>query len=174
MLIVNEFKYETLSQRFFAAIIDGLILLPFVYFDELILVWTNPIWLLILWLPISHSVGWLYSVLLHGFYGQTLGKGICKIRVVDNVTEQPITMRQAFLRDGVIIVLNISLLILALYEVIGGESAEPAFFQETRGALDFIALIWASLEIITSLFNQKRRALHDFIAGTVVVRTDTA
>lgn len=32
-------------------------------------------------------------------------------------------------------------------------------------------LIWYFLELVTMLTNRKRRALHDFIAGTVVVRT---
>ena len=34
-----------------------------------------------------------------------------------------------------------------------------------------VAGIWFVLEIITMLLNKKRRALHDLIAGTVVVRT---
>ena len=34
-----------------------------------------------------------------------------------------------------------------------------------------VAGIWFMLEIITMLLNEKRRALHDLIAGTVVVRT---
>ena len=31
--------------------------------------------------------------------------------------------------------------------------------------------LWYVAELVTMLFNRKRRAVHDFIAGTVVVRT---
>jgi uncharacterized RDD family membrane protein YckC len=33
--------------------------------------------------------------------------------------------------------------------------------------------LWFLAEVLTMLTNDKRRALHDFIAGTVVVRTNT-
>ena len=32
--------------------------------------------------------------------------------------------------------------------------------------------LWFLAEVLTMLTNEKRRALHDFIAGTVVVRTN--
>jgi hypothetical protein len=40
--------------------------------------------------------------------------------------------------------------------------------------LCFVALplLWFLVEIVTMLTNGKRRALHDFIAGTVVIRTN--
>jgi uncharacterized RDD family membrane protein YckC len=34
------------------------------------------------------------------------------------------------------------------------------------------ALAWFTLEIVTMLSNRKRRAVHDFIAGSVVMRVD--
>jgi hypothetical protein len=33
--------------------------------------------------------------------------------------------------------------------------------------------LWFFAEVLTMLTNEKRRALHDFIAGTVVIRTNT-
>ena len=35
-----------------------------------------------------------------------------------------------------------------------------------------LPMLWFFAEVITMLTNQKRRALHDFIAGTVVIRTN--
>jgi uncharacterized RDD family membrane protein YckC len=35
-----------------------------------------------------------------------------------------------------------------------------------------IILCWFLAEVITMLTNEKRRALHDFLAGTVVIRTN--
>ena len=42
---------------------------------------------------------------------------------------------------------------------------------DPTGTVALVAGIWFMLEIITMLLNEKRRALHDLIAGTVVVRT---
>jgi hypothetical protein len=35
--------------------------------------------------------------------------------------------------------------------------------------LSWVVLVWLVLEFVTMLINEKRRALHDYIAGTVVV-----
>jgi hypothetical protein len=40
--------------------------------------------------------------------------------------------------------------------------------------LQIIQNVWVWGELIVLLTNRKRRALHDFIAGTVVIRTDAA
>jgi uncharacterized RDD family membrane protein YckC len=36
----------------------------------------------------------------------------------------------------------------------------------------YMLLIWSITEIITMLFNSRKRALHDIVAKTVVIRTD--
>jgi uncharacterized RDD family membrane protein YckC len=36
----------------------------------------------------------------------------------------------------------------------------------------WVAIAWVLLEYLTMLLNEQRRAIHDFIAGTVVVRVD--
>lgn len=38
--------------------------------------------------------------------------------------------------------------------------------------LALIPLVWFVAEVLTMLTNERRRALHDFIAGTVVIRTN--
>ncbi len=37
------------------------------------------------------------------------------------------------------------------------------------GTIETLALIWIGSEMVVLFLNEKRRALHDFIAGTVVV-----
>lgn len=36
--------------------------------------------------------------------------------------------------------------------------------------VEYATVVWLLSELVVLLFNEKRRALHDFIAGTVVVR----
>jgi uncharacterized RDD family membrane protein YckC len=39
------------------------------------------------------------------------------------------------------------------------------------GMVSILMQVWIWGEFVTMLFNRKRRAVHDFMAGTVVVRT---
>lgn len=165
-------KYETGGRRFLAGIVDGLIFMPLAWLDAWILVPGNPAGLLIVWLLVSYPAGWLYSVLLHGFYGQTVGKRVCGVKVVDNETEKPISMRQAFIRDSVFIVINTAALGVSIYLVLTGSSIESNSFTTAQAVVGVAALGWSVAEILTWLMNAKRRALHDFMAGTVVVKTE--
>lgn len=53
---------------------------------------------------------------------------------------------------------------LAIYR----EYPSPVMFQWAM----HLGLYWGVLELITMLFNEQRRALHDYIAKTVVVRVE--
>ena len=100
-----------------------------------------------------------YSILMHARYGQTIGKCVCKIKIIDHLTDTPINLNQAVLRDS-------GLLIGLLYAVaaLKGEDIRPDELTLT-GTAAMVAGIWFVLEIITMLLNKKRRALHDLIAG---------
>ena len=39
----------------------------------------------------------------------------------------------------------------------------------TSGVFSWLSYAWMLSEVVTMLFNEKKRAIHDFIAGTVVV-----
>lgn len=164
-------KYQTFGLRFAAGFIDGLLLIPIDLVDYWAFAPERPIVLVIVWALISFPSPWLYSVLMHGFYGQTIGKRFAGVKVLD-ISEKPITMRQAFLRDSVYIGLNIIALLLFLYMRVVGELPNTPVINLTRYLVGYAALGWFLLEILTTLTNKKRRAVHDFIAGTVVVRTE--
>ena len=46
----------------------------------------------------------------------------------------------------------------------------PENVNTVNWIISFSGLAWFLIEVITMLANNKRRALHDFIAGSVVVR----
>ena len=165
-------KYQTGGRRFLAGIVDGLLFIPIAWVDVLILAPDRPALLMLIWLLISYPAGWLYSVLLHGFYGQTIGKRVCGVKVVDNATEAPISMRQAFMRDIVIVIINTAFLAISIYLILRGASIDSSSFTTTQAVIVIAASGWSVAEIITWLTNKKRRALHDFIAGTVVIKTE--
>jgi uncharacterized RDD family membrane protein YckC len=163
-------KYTTGGRRFFAGFIDGLVLSMTI---GLINSWVlrsnfSPI-LIVLWLPIIYFGNFAYSVLMHGYFGQTLGKMVCKIKVL-NTSEQPITLMQAFLRDIVIIGINIISLAISINLFLTGDGIESPKFANLQMVIGVAELGWFVAEILTMLTNKKRRAVHDFIAGTVVVK----
>ncbi len=161
-------KYRTFWPRFWAGVVDGLIFLPL----SLAASWVSPrapIPLLAILYVVTGMMGVAYSVLLHGYYGQTLGKMLLRVKVLD-VGESRLTMRQAVLRDSPLIVLCcIDIAFGTMYIVGGGNPLRAG--DAAPMMVNYAGLLWFLAEVVTMLTNRKRRALHDWIAGSVVVRT---
>jgi uncharacterized RDD family membrane protein YckC len=113
-------------------------------------------------------------VLLHARSGQTIGKRVMKVKVLD-VSETAIpSLKQAFLRDIGYIAIDICSLIYFIYLVLGQKYALGRQQLENGlpgEILSFAGTVWFLLEVGTMLTNEKRRAFHDYIANTVVVNT---
>lgn len=113
---------------------------------------------------------YIYSVLLHGLYGQTVGKMILSVKVVNYSNEKNISFWQAFLRDCVpVVVLFVTILVLS-FAPVDDEGNLPSVVDSILIFSAVFHITWFLVEVITMLLNDKRRALHDFIAGTVVIR----
>jgi uncharacterized RDD family membrane protein YckC len=116
-----------------------------------------------------------YTVTMHTKFGQTYGKMICKVRVVDFESERPITFRQALLREGIPIAITS---VVIVYQIFLWRAAEQNPAQLARSGMFWLIsslpALWFLAEVVTMLMNEKRRALHDLIAGTIVIRTNLA
>ena len=171
-----DYRYSTFSPRFWAGFVDGLVFLPVSLFDNYLSAPARTQFVLIAWALFSYPAYWIYSVALHAYRGQTVGKKAQHVKVMD-VSEQRIpSLRQALLRDIGGIISSSCALAYFIYLVVTRRYAEP-FSQSSHWpilALGFANLGWFLLEITTMLTNSKRRALHDLIAGTVVVRVDSS
>jgi uncharacterized RDD family membrane protein YckC len=100
-----------------------------------------------------------YSVFLHGKFGQTIGKIFFKIKVVVNENEsEVIGYYRSIKRDSILIIFT-AISYLPYFNAF-------IFF-------DYVSVFWFLSEIITTLFNEKRRAMHDFLAGSVVIDVRT-
>lgn len=122
-----------------------------------------------------------YPIFFHARFGQTIGKLAARIRLVDQ-SGAPIFWRQAFLRTSVDAILTVPLAIGSVWalsklppdmfgvgeNVLLGDAYEAALPPLQR-SFELLLFIWMTSEVITVLFNKKRRAIHDFIAGTVVI-----
>jgi len=164
-------RYDTFWRRAGAAIADGVILIPLHWLNSLIFESVATPSILLLWFTINSFSSIIYSVVLHGFYGQTLGKMLTGVRVLD-LSETRLSFGQAFLRDSVPVVFITIGVALGVRTVLGG--ANPLASVEPTPAdilIGFTAVLWLVAELMTMLWNDKRRAIHDYIARSVVVRT---
>jgi len=179
----NEFdvpiEYAGFWSRFIANLVDMFVLFLFslpLYFAYS----KSKVMAIIFTIPLTFLYV-AYTVYFHGKWGKTLGKMSAKIRVV-LVDFSPIKWKNAFLRSSVdlgIALIRSAGTIFALSLMSANEysnlnwikqasdllSLQPMFFKY----LYYSAQIWFYSEVIVLLFNKKKRAIHDFIAGTVVV-----
>ena len=167
-----HYRYQTFWPRFWAALVDGLVMMPLFIAFSLMLVHENVSlrvvgYLLAALSPIA------YSVVLHGIYGKTVGKHLNNIRVI-SVDEARLTFAQAARRDSVLIPPLLFVASIELPMILSGDYPQHAQlepFVETLFLISGLCVqIWAAAEIVSMLTNRKRRAIHDFLAGSVVVR----
>ncbi len=171
--ITEENRYRTFWRRFWA-----------LFFDSFVV--GIPLLLLVHGLqtagiagdPPNPYLGYLlqalaltYYIALHAAFGQTVGKMITGVRVLHRSERRGISIGQAVMRDIVPLCAFIaSLAHLAFFGLPQDETELSGISAAIAYATAIASFTWWVAEIITMLFNAKRRALHDFIARTVVVR----
>lgn len=162
-------KYKTFFPRFVALVIDSFIMLPLAILDDWFRRAEFPPVFFYIWIPLSSLVFPVYTITMNGLYGQTLGKMAMNVKVLD-VSEKPIKFKQAIVRDFPQLIFNIGTIYLGITFL--GQSTEADNVKMAYGTFGLFAMIWGLADISTFFLNEKRRALHDFIAGTVVVKTN--
>ena len=162
-------KYQTFFPRLVALMIDTFIMLPIGIFDDWFRQAEFPRVFFYFWIPISSLIFPIYSILMNGYYGQTLGKMWMNVKILD-VSEEAITMRQAILRDLPQLIFNIGAIFIGIMALSFDSKSET--LKYTYGVYAALATVWGLADFLVFLKNEKRRALHDYIAGTVVVKTN--
>jgi len=123
------------------------------------------------------QLSWLYTTVLHGWRGQTVGKMLLGVRVVRSDTRGQLGWPRAVLRDLPIIVLVACASVVWVYWNVayfaGQESGEIDQSAEQLFAVIANAdILWFLLEVGTMIAHPQRRALHDLIAGSVVIQVE--
>ncbi len=123
-----------------------------------------------------------YVVYAHGRYGQTLGKYARGIRVV-RTDGSPLGWPRAWARSAVDIAFGVVILVGAIlgastmsseeYSALQGWSARSTYRHAHEPAwvdvVTWASFGWVAVESIVMLCNPRRRAVHDYIAGSVVI-----
>lgn len=135
------------------------------------------------WFAPGLALGLFFHVYLVQAYGGTPGKLIMKTRIA-MVDGAPVTARAATVRYSVLFVLSalqtlgIVLGTLAMSDEHYFSLSYLARAQRTvelapawYSAVAIFVQVWVWGEFVSMLFNKKRRAIHDFMAGTIVIRS---
>jgi uncharacterized RDD family membrane protein YckC len=136
-------------------------------------------------LPVAVAFAF-YNIYFVGRWGQTIGKMALKIRVV-SLNGEEAGFKRAFYRHAVDLAFSIAMSALVIYALMSVTDHEYsllafderlALIENKTGVwtsiLNWLSFAWTGSELIVLLLNEKRRALHDYIAGTAVVRTSEA
>ena len=111
---------------------------------------------------ISDGLFYFYSIFLLYKFGQTLGKKITNVIVLSYTDESKlIGLANSFKRDSIGILMSTIALFLRVYNINDTPFSQYLILFSTSG--------WLLAELITMLFNKKRRAIHDFLGNSVVI-----
>jgi uncharacterized RDD family membrane protein YckC len=173
-------EYGGFWRRVGAALLDALILSPMALAVMIALSYTHLAYVYYA-LP-AIAIGLVYRVYLVQRFGGTPGKRILRLRIA-NLDGTPVTLRTAFIRYSPLFVLSgLSTVAIALASLdLGAAGLEGLTYMEKMVALDahqaawnkpvvWITQAWYIVSAIMVAATSRKRALHDFLAGTVVLR----
>jgi len=176
--------YAGFWQRLGAGIIDAIFLIPVLY----LLYYLEGASIVAAIIAAIVASLWfsVYTVYFHYRFGATVGKMAAKIKVT-NPDGSAINFRQAVLRSSVDIafaVLAITAQIIAISQANPEQFLSAGFMERAEYIfplypswhvpVDKGLNIWIWGEFIVLLLNKRKRAIHDFIAGTVVINREYA
>lgn len=168
----TDVRYSTFWQRFFASLIDGLILSPLSIIDSYFDNWNS-----VVIITTAFLVGVIYKPFLEMRYGATLGKKALGLRVVNENYEKA-GPKHIILRN----IFDISQRVVLLISSLGtlgavrdnslssfGEDANSGF-PIGAGALTILISLVIIIDSIFLIADPRRRALHDRIGKTYVIQ----
>jgi uncharacterized RDD family membrane protein YckC len=166
---MDNLRYKTGLKRLGAALIDGVIFIPFVFIQNWLFDVTESLAVKIAWTIFVLFLSFFYSIFLHYKYGQTFGKWVAGVKVLNIDESKTMTLKQSVIRDSFYLVTEVLALLYFTF-LFFGTSQPDNLFDNYREFNTYPTLIWTLLELISMLTNNKRRAVHDFLAKSVVVR----
>jgi len=167
-------EYAGFWQRFLALIVDGLVLLPIGILENYIRSESGVPQLIL----VSSLIGLAYKPFMEFKYGATLGKMALKIVVVNKQHQSP-SLSNVLLRNIFDIGERLVYLALAVFSFGAAELTTRGRFAPFASIedgltvyswLSFLPAIIVIVEIIFLLTDDRRRALHDRIGQTFVIK----
>jgi uncharacterized RDD family membrane protein YckC len=176
-----ELIYVGFWRRVAAYALDLVILVPYALVARQLIYASRTAYLVNLIL--GTIIALIFEVYLVKRYGGSPGKLIMGIRIA-RLDGSKVGYRDAVIRYSVLFLINALLSVALLMSLYGMSDVEYAAFTSAQahvkaleaGApawyqpVQIAGAVWAYSEFLVLLTNKKRRALHDFMAGTIVIR----
>lgn len=178
--VPGELRYSGFWQRVGAYLIDFLIVSPLAALDYF---YGGEIRLLPLYILLPSQIIALFMyVFMVSKYGATPGKMVLGLRIV-MLDGSPVTLKATLLRYAPIWSLSMLMALGMIVTILNmpdtsylslNYMARSAALSENMpgwvGVVNVLLQVFVWGSVITVLANAKRRAIHDFLAGTVVIR----
>ncbi len=182
--IDNETVYAGFWKRLGAVLVDLFVFVPLVavfHFAQGLSIVSAMI-VVVVWSLLFSA----YTIYFHYRFGATIGKMAVGIKVTFPDGSR-IGLKQALLRSSV----DLGFAFFFVFaQVLAISKADPdtylnagwmeraryiwPLFPAWYGLVDALSQLWFWGEFLVLLFNKRKRALHDFIAGTVVIKQEYA
>ncbi len=177
---INESIYAGFWARLASLLLDTIIMLPIIFLTLYLNGLGKNIYFITL-IP-NFVFGLWYYIYLPKKYGGTPGKLIAGMKII-KLNGESIDWKEAVLRHSVLLVLTLFSVTMMTSSLISADettfnslgwlkrsqylmSLSPMFFL----IYTWVSNIWIYSEFIVLLTNKRKRAIHDYIAGTVIVK----
>jgi uncharacterized RDD family membrane protein YckC len=154
-------RYHTILRRIAAWLIDFVPFLPAMIVGGIFYRYSHGTALGVAWTVAMSATGIAYSIYFHGRYGATPGKSVMKLQVVSAEKEEKIGFRCAIIRET-------PWMIMGVLAVIEDHWSAPS----TASVISILTSCWLFADALVAIIHSKRRALHDLVGGTVVVKEE--
>lgn len=177
---INNNIYAGFLVRFASLLLDAIIMLPLIF----IILYVNGLSVNMYFYTIIPNLlfGIWYNIYLPKKYGGTPGKLIAGIKII-KMDGKPIGWKEAILRHSVLLgltIFGVITMIMCLSKADETIFNSLGWYKRTEYLMSLATIpfmihawatnIWIYGEFIVLLTNDRKRAAHDFIAGTVIVR----
>ncbi|MBB4805994.1 putative RDD family membrane protein YckC [Chryseobacterium defluvii] len=179
---INDNIYAGFGTRLASLLLDAIILSPLIF----IILFINSFSLDMFFYTIVPNLlfNLWYNIYLPKQYGGTPGKLIMGMQIL-KLNGQYITFKEAFLRHLLTLMLTAFSVTLMINSILKADevtfenlswikqsqylmSLSPVLFT----IYSWVSNAWTWSELIVLLTNPRKRALHDYVAGTVIVKKD--
>ena len=174
--VYEDNPYSTLPARLGALVIDAILLLLISFLLGLVIGNQG-----LLQTIINAGIYIMYRIIMHGLYGQTVGKMMLNLKVMSFKSSDEsenkdsllnMDIKQAMLREIVTVAFNIGLIVLLVFNIVFtglfGQTFEWLLY--IIGGITILNFVWILSDTGVAFASKKSRAWHDLIANTVVVK----
>lgn len=177
---IHDSLYAGFWSRLGSLLLDAIFMIPIVFLTLYLNGLGKNIYF-ITFIP-NFLFGLWYGIYLPKKYGGTPGKLVVGIKII-RIDGEPIDWKESILRYSinlVIILFSVIMMTVCILQVDDSVFTSLSWLNQSQYLMTlsptffkvhiWISNIWIYGELVVLLTNKRKRAIHDFIAGTVIVR----